>query len=51
MAPQTTVQPRTYGNPAFDRGVRHGISWHLTGDEEYRSQRPSLSSISSVTIS
>lgn len=36
MTPQTAVQPRTYGNPAFDHGVRHGISWHLTGDEEYR---------------
>ena len=36
MTPQTAVQLRTYGNPAFDHGVRHGISWHLTGDEEYR---------------
>ena len=36
MTPQTAVQPRTYGNPAFDHGVRHRISWHLTGDEEYR---------------
>jgi hypothetical protein len=36
MTPQTAVQPRTYGNPAFDHGVCHGISWHLTGDEEYR---------------
>lgn len=36
MTPQTAVQPRTYGDAAFDRGVRHGISWHLTGDEEYR---------------
>lgn len=36
MTPQTAVQSPTYGNPAFDRGVRRGISWHLTGDEEYR---------------
>ena len=36
MAPQTAYHPRLYGNPAFDNGVLHGISWHLTGDEEYR---------------
>jgi len=36
MTPQTAVQSRTYGNPAFDHGVRRGILWHLTGDEEYR---------------
>ena len=32
----TTQNPPTYGNPVFDHGVRHGISWHLTGDQEYR---------------
>ena len=36
MALQNAVQPRTCDNPAFDHGVRHGISWHLTGDKEYR---------------
>ena len=32
----TTQNPPTYGNPVFDHGVRLGISWHQTGDEEYR---------------
>jgi hypothetical protein len=36
MTQQTAIHPPTYGNPTFDHGVRHGISWHLTGDEEYR---------------
>lgn len=36
MTTQTAYDPRRYGDPAFDNGVLHGISWHLTGDEEYR---------------
>lgn len=36
MTTQTAYHPRRYGNPEFDNGVLHGISWHLTGDEEYR---------------
>ena len=41
MATQSAYHSRLYGNPVFDNGVRHGISWYLTGDEEYR---PPLSS-------
>ena len=36
MTLQNAVQPGNCGNPAFDHGVCHGISWHLTGDKEYR---------------
>ena len=36
MNPQIAVQPPMYGNQTFDHGVQHGISWHQTGDEEYR---------------
>ena len=36
MTTQEAVKQRTYGIPIFDNGVAHGISWHLTGDEEYR---------------
>jgi hypothetical protein len=36
MTTQITYDSRKYGDPAFDNGVLHGISWHLTGDEEYR---------------
>jgi hypothetical protein len=36
MTPQAVVQPQNYGKPAFDHGVHNGISWHVTGDEEYR---------------
>ena len=36
MTQQIATQTPAYGNRAFDHGVRHGISWHLTGDVEYR---------------
>ena len=36
MTTCTAYHPRKYGDLAFDNGVLHGISWHLTGDEEYR---------------
>lgn len=36
MYSQIAIQPFTYGNQTFDHGVQHGISWHLTGDVEYR---------------
>ena len=36
MTTQIAYHPRRYGNPEFDNGVLHGISWHITGDEEYR---------------
>ena len=36
MIQQIVTKTPTYGNQAFDHGVRHGISWHLTGDAEYR---------------
>ena len=36
MTQQTVTQTPTYGNTTFDHGVRLGISWHLTGDVEYR---------------
>lgn len=42
MATVTTNNPPTYGNPVFDHGVRLGISWHQTGDEEYRNPNAEL---------
>jgi hypothetical protein len=36
MTTQEATKQRTYGIPVFDKGVAYGISWHLTGDEEYR---------------
>ena len=36
MTTHPAYHPRRYGDPAFDNGVLHDISWHLTGDEEYR---------------
>jgi len=42
MTTQTAYHPRAYGNPAFDTGVQHGISWHVTGDVEYRNPTAQL---------
>ena len=36
MTSHTAIQPPTYGNPTFDSGVLHGISWFQTGDIEFR---------------
>lgn len=36
MTTQAAYHPRLYGDSSFDHGVLHGISWHLTGDEECR---------------
>lgn len=42
MTIHAATKPAAYGNQTFDHGVRLGISWHFTGDEEYRTPTAQL---------